>query len=121
MSDIVSLPVKIAFAKMDNPPVNLLTWLAEKGLDIDQLPPFSVQVDIDLDDIDDDDLAEAYQSQFDDRDLELQWTSRAYRYLAEGDIKAAMEEMALHCSSLRSPDHEVRLARLVSPAPPSLL
>jgi hypothetical protein len=121
MSDLVELEFRIHFAQMQDLPRNLAEWLSEKGLNINQVPAFHIKADVDLDDVDDEDLADAFHARFDESDFDPEWVSRAYRYLAEGDVKAAMEEMARNCLSLRSPDHELKLAAMVSPAPPSLL
>lgn len=121
MSDAVEVETRIHFARMESLPENLSAWFAEKGLNINQVPGFDIKIEVPFDDVDDEDLADAFHARFDESDFHPEWVSRAYRYLAEGDVKAAMEEMARNCLSLRNPDHELKLAAMVSPAPPSLL
>lgn len=75
------------------------------------LPGFSVEVDVevDLDDFDRAEIVDFYHNM-----IAGNWIERTYRYLAEGNCGAAMEEMAREFSHLAPPSHECAIADLLS-------
>jgi len=87
-------------------------WLESTGLDPKSLPGLTLEVSFNAapSDFDDDEIADHYESLF---PTELSYVERAYRYLAEGDCKAAMEELA-HEFGLAPPSHERAIADLLS-------
>jgi len=89
----------------------LAEWIKRNKLDRDSLDDLDATIDIDLADVDDDELAAEYRSRFpsDEADVE-----RAYRYLGEGDIAAAMDELHAAFPDLRTPHDERRMADLLS-------
>lgn len=87
-------------------------WLASTGLDPKSLPtlPLEVSINAELSEFDDDEIAEHYEELF---PAELSRVERAYRYLAEGDCRSAMEELAQEFG-LAPPSHERAIADLLS-------
>lgn len=61
-----------------------------------KLPPLTVEIELDNDDGDTD------------------WIDRAYRYMAEGNCEAAMEELAREFKHLAPPSHECAVADLLA-------
>lgn len=88
-------------------------WLSAIGREPDDLPPLDItaRVEVDLDDdFDDDEIAEEYERRFPGAGA---WLDRTYRFLAEGDCAAAMEEMQREFG-LAPPSHERAIADLLS-------
>lgn len=90
-------------------------WLAQTGLDAKTLPSFEIKVSIDADveDFDDDEIADRYEELFPTGDEDARLIERAYRYLAEGDVPAAMQELADRFG-LAPPSHALALANLLT-------
>lgn len=90
-------------------------WLAATGLKAESLSSFDIIVSInaDLADFDDDEIADRYEDLFPMGDDDTQVIERAYRYLAEGDVAAAMEELA-DGFGLAPPQHALALANLLT-------
>jgi hypothetical protein len=90
-------------------------WLAATGLDSKSLPSFDIVVSInaDLREFDPDEIADRYEELFPIGDEDTQLIERAYRYLAEGDVPAAMQELADRFG-LAPPSHALALANLLT-------
>lgn len=92
----------------------LAEWIKRNRLDRDSLDDLDAIVDVDLSDVDNDELAAEYLSRFLADPADEDTVSRAYRYLGEGDIAAAMEELHAAFPDLRTPHDERRMADLLS-------
>lgn len=90
-------------------------WLTATGLDPKTLPDLKIIVSVNagLSDFSDDDISDRYDELFPLGDHDTRSVERAYRYLAEGDVSAAMEELS-HTFGLAPPSHERALADLLS-------
>lgn len=89
----------------------LAEWIKRNRLDRDSLDDLDAIVDVDLSDVDDDDLEREYDARFPSDEGAI---ARAYRYMGEGDIPAAMSELHAAFPDLRTPHDERRMADLLS-------
>ncbi len=91
---------------------SLRDWLKSTGFDPKSLPPLSIEVstNVELKDFDDDELIERYEELY---PSDAERMERTYRYIAEGDCEAAMEELAREFG-LAPPSHERAIADLLS-------
>ncbi|WEZ84608.1 hypothetical protein P6U16_08550 [Rhizobium sp. 32-5/1] len=89
-------------------------WLEATGLKAESLPSFNIDVSInaDIKEFDPDEIADRYEDLFPIGDEDTQLIERAYRYLAEGDVPAAMEELAAGFGL--APQHALALANLLT-------
>ncbi|MCO5153352.1 MULTISPECIES: hypothetical protein [unclassified Shinella] len=106
----VFTPFKIDLKDFSNPD---LDWLCGEVPSLrDRLPVIEDQgeVEVPLALVDDDELL----AELADRGLNRgEWLERTYRYLAEGDVAAAMDELHREFQ-LAPPSHECRIADLLA-------
>ncbi|MDK4704301.1 hypothetical protein PH562_18760 [Rhizobium sp. CNPSo 4062] len=86
--------------------------LEELGVDLLTLPVVEVEAEIDVC-VDDFGYDEIYQAYNDAAGVNGNWLERAYRFLAEGDVASAMEEMHHNITGLAPPSHERAIADLL--------
>lgn len=100
--------VEIDFEEIESQEAD--TWFANLGLksnEIDNLT-LMIEVDIELSEFGDDKVVDRYN-----QIMGGNWAERAYRYLAEGNVEAAMDEMHQHLG-LAPPSHERAIADLLT-------
>ncbi|MCZ7501225.1 hypothetical protein [Agrobacterium sp. ST15.13.015] len=93
----------------------ILAWLKECGLEADSLSDltFNTKVQVEIGDLDEDDIVDAYDQLNKLDDSDLYHVSQAYRRLAEGDVSEAMEILSRHFD-LAPPSHERAIADLLT-------
>lgn len=86
-------------------------WIKRNRLDRDSLDELHCVAKVNIAEIGDADIDAEYERRFPaDEDA----VTRAYRYLGEGDITAAMDELHAAFPQLRTPHDERRMADLLS-------
>jgi hypothetical protein len=90
-------------------------WLTSTGLDPEALPDLKITVSVTggLSDFSDDEISDRYDELFPLGSHDARSVDRAYRYLAAGDVAAAMEELS-STFGLAPPSHERAIADLLS-------
>ncbi|UXS00807.1 hypothetical protein [Agrobacterium tumefaciens] len=110
----VDQEVTVDFAKYDND-ARVLAWLKRHRLQAENLSDltFSAKVQVEIGDLDDDDIVEAYDKLNKLDDSDLYHVGQAYRRMAEGDVNEAMEILARHFD-LAPPSHERAIGDLLT-------
>jgi len=100
--------VSIDFDKIDSREFD--AWCESMNLkpnEIDNLP-VEVEVDVSISDFDEEEVIDRYREI-----MGGDWVERAYRYMAEGNVEAAMDEMHRELG-LAPPSHECAVADLLT-------
>ncbi len=110
----VNQEVTIDFSDAHND-TRIEAWLKEHSLSAESLSAltFNANVDVEVGDLDEDDIVDAYEklNKLDNDDL--YHVGQAYRRMAEGDVDEAMEILSRHFD-LAPPSHERAIADLLT-------
>ncbi|MBB4277056.1 hypothetical protein [Rhizobium mongolense] len=101
--------ITIDFATTED--ANILEWISSVGLARETAPDLTFQMDFDitpdLEDFSDEEIIDAFR---DVSEAKGNWLSRTYRFIAEGDTRAALEELHQQFPQvLRPPQAELAL------------
>ncbi|MFK0336817.1 hypothetical protein ACIQT7_06110 [Agrobacterium deltaense] len=93
----------------------IVEWLLEHRLHAEELGnlTFNAKVDVDIGDLDEDDIVDAYDKLNKLDNSDLYHIGQAYRRLAEGDVNEAMEILSRNFD-LAPPSHERAIADLLT-------
>lgn len=110
----VNQEVTLDFAN-DNNDDRVLAWLKEHRLDANSLSDltFNAKVQVEIGDLDEDDIIDAYDKLNKLDDSDLYHVGQAYRRMAEGNLDEAMEILSRHFD-LAPPHHERAIADLLT-------
>ncbi|NTD84260.1 hypothetical protein [Agrobacterium tumefaciens] len=110
----VNQEVTIDFAN-DNNDDRVLAWLKEHSLEADSLSDltFNAKVEVEIGDLDEDDIVDAYDKLNKLDNSDLYHVGQAYRRMAEGNVDEAMEILSRHFD-LSPPSHERAIADLIT-------